>query len=149
MPTTRDEGAGLGLAAATKKEEGARHSPASVARARIGSLATMARTVNLAVIPGDGIGTEVVAEGLKVLAAVAPAHGLTFTLTHYDLGATRYNATGETLPASSVLGGVILAMAGRRPESRPEIVARMTGADAVARLDGLGGRPGAHRDAER
>ena len=30
----------------------------------------MARTINLAVIPGDGIGTEVVAEGLKVLDVV-------------------------------------------------------------------------------
>ena len=31
----------------------------------------MARTINLAVIPGDGIGNEVVAEGLKVLDVVA------------------------------------------------------------------------------
>jgi 3-isopropylmalate dehydrogenase len=59
----------------------------------------MTRTVNLAVIAGDGIGTEVVAEGLKVLNAVAPAHGLSFNTTDYDLGARRYNRTGETLPA--------------------------------------------------
>ena len=56
--------------------------------------------VKLAVIPGDGIGTEVVAEGLKVLAAVAPSAGLSVSTTEYDLGARRYNATGETLPAS-------------------------------------------------
>lgn len=62
----------------------------------------MTRTVNLAVIAGDGIGTEVVAEGLKVLNAVAPAHGLAFTTTDYDLGARRYNATGETLPAAAL-----------------------------------------------
>jgi 3-isopropylmalate dehydrogenase len=62
----------------------------------------MTRTVNLAVIAGDGIGTEVVAEGLKVLNAVAPAHGLAFTTTDYDLGARRYNKTGETLPASAL-----------------------------------------------
>jgi 3-isopropylmalate dehydrogenase len=60
------------------------------------------RTVNLAVIAGDGIGTEVVAEGLKVLNAVAPAHGLSFTTTDYDLGARRYNKTGETLPAAAL-----------------------------------------------
>ena len=60
----------------------------------------MTTNVKLAVIPGDGIGTEVVAEGLKVLDAVAPTSGLTFVPTHYDLGAKRYNATGETLPAS-------------------------------------------------
>ncbi|MEY2635266.1 MAG: hypothetical protein RIS75_1206 [Actinomycetota bacterium] len=62
----------------------------------------MTRTVNLAVIAGDGIGTEVVAEGLKVLNAVAPAHGLSFTTTDYDLGARRYNRTGETLPAEAL-----------------------------------------------
>ncbi|MEY4323040.1 MAG: hypothetical protein RL410_821 [Actinomycetota bacterium] len=62
----------------------------------------MTRTVNLAVIAGDGIGTEVVAEGLKVLNAVAPAHGLSFTTTDYDLGARRYNKTGETLPAAAL-----------------------------------------------
>ena len=56
--------------------------------------------LNLAVIPGDGIGTEVVAEGLKVLSAVAPSVGLSIATTHYDLGARRYTATGETLPAS-------------------------------------------------
>ena len=53
---------------------------------------------NLAVVPGDGIGTEVVAEGLKVLDAVAPLHGASFARTEYDLGARRYHATGETLP---------------------------------------------------
>ncbi|GII61973.1 3-isopropylmalate dehydrogenase [Sphaerisporangium krabiense] len=50
--------------------------------------------IRLAVIPGDGIGREVVAEGLKVLDAV----GLKLETTTYDLGAARYNATGETLP---------------------------------------------------
>jgi 3-isopropylmalate dehydrogenase len=56
--------------------------------------------LKLAVIPGDGIGTEVVAEGLKVLDAVAPSVGLSITATEYDLGARRYNATGETLPGA-------------------------------------------------
>ncbi|MEZ5116216.1 MAG: 3-isopropylmalate dehydrogenase [Candidatus Nanopelagicales bacterium] len=62
----------------------------------------MTRTLRLAVIPGDGIGTEVVAEGLKVLDAVGSRHGLAFERTEYDLGARRYNATGETLPDSVV-----------------------------------------------
>jgi 3-isopropylmalate dehydrogenase len=56
------------------------------------------RTVKLAVIPGDGIGPEVVAEGLKVLAAVAPRHGLRLDTTEYALGARRWHETGETLP---------------------------------------------------
>ena len=53
---------------------------------------------DLAVIGGDGIGPEVVAEGLKVLEAVdAPAK---FAITSYDLGADRWQRTGEVLPDS-------------------------------------------------
>jgi 3-isopropylmalate dehydrogenase len=52
--------------------------------------------MRLAVIAGDGIGPEVVAEGLKVLGAVAPD----LETTPYDLGATRWQRTGELLPDS-------------------------------------------------
>ncbi len=62
----------------------------------------MPRTLNIALIPGDGIGTEVVAEAMKVLAAIAPEADLEVTSTEYDLGARRYNATGELLPDSVV-----------------------------------------------
>lgn len=55
----------------------------------------------IAVIGGDGIGPEVVGEGLKVLAAAAA--GLSVTTTTYDLGAARWHRTGETLP-DTVLG---------------------------------------------
>jgi len=55
-------------------------------------------TLRLAVIAGDGIGPEVVAEGLKVLDAVAPAYDLRVETTAYDLGAARWHRTGETLP---------------------------------------------------
>jgi 3-isopropylmalate dehydrogenase len=54
----------------------------------------------LAVIPGDGIGPEVVAEGLKVLDVIAAKHGLNFTKTEYELGAKYWHKTGETLPDS-------------------------------------------------
>src|SRR6476619_4111182 len=57
-------------------------------------------TVNLAVIGGDGIGPEVVAEGLKVLEAVTGDSGPKIHTTEYDLGARRWHATGETLPDS-------------------------------------------------
>jgi 3-isopropylmalate dehydrogenase len=60
----------------------------------------MARSVRLAVIAGDGIGPEVVAEGLKVLDAVTPAYDVKVERTEYDLGARRWHATGETLPDS-------------------------------------------------
>ena len=58
----------------------------------------MSRTLNLALIPGDGIGTEVVAEAMKVLLALAPLADVTIETTEYDLGAKRYNETGELLP---------------------------------------------------
>lgn len=60
----------------------------------------MSRTINLAVIAGDGIGTEVVSEGLKVLDVIAKKYDLTFNKTHYDLGAGYWHRTGEVLPDS-------------------------------------------------
>lgn len=62
----------------------------------------MPTTLNLALIPGDGIGTEVVAEAMKVLGAIAPAADLQVRATEYDLGARRYNATGELLTPAMV-----------------------------------------------
>ncbi len=55
--------------------------------------------MRLAVIPGDGIGPEVVTEALKVLAEVVP----NAEISKYDLGASRWHSTGELLP-ESVLG---------------------------------------------
>ena len=50
----------------------------------------------IAVVAGDGIGTEVVAQGLKVLDAVLSG----VETRSYDLGAARYHRTGEVLPDS-------------------------------------------------
>ena len=74
---------------------------------------------SLAVIGGDGIGPEVVAEGLKVLAAATTGQ-VQFDLQHYDLGAQRYLATGEVLP-DAVLeelrahDAILLGAVGGRP----------------------------------
>ncbi|MEU7366084.1 3-isopropylmalate dehydrogenase [Streptomyces hygroscopicus] len=57
----------------------------------------MSRSIRLAVIPGDGIGQEVVAQGLKVLSAALP-QDVKLETRSYDLGARRWHATGETLP---------------------------------------------------
>src|SRR6266576_1727520 len=54
------------------------------------------RSIRLAVLAGDGIGPEVVAEGLKVLEAA----GVQADQTPYDLGAARWHRTGEVLPDS-------------------------------------------------
>ncbi|MPY84617.1 MAG: 3-isopropylmalate dehydrogenase [Actinophytocola sp.] len=72
--------------------------------------------MRLAVIPGDGIGPEVVTEALKVLAEVAPS-AFDLETTNYDLGAARWHSTGELLP-ESVLGelrqhdGILLGAVG-------------------------------------
>ncbi|CAN2210661.1 LeuB Isocitrate/isopropylmalate dehydrogenase [Candidatus Nanopelagicaceae bacterium] len=58
------------------------------------------KKINLAVIGGDGIGPEVVAQGLRVLDKVAAKHGVTFEKTEYDLGAGYWHRTGEVLPDS-------------------------------------------------
>ncbi|MDF9806874.1 3-isopropylmalate dehydrogenase [Streptomyces sp. HB372] len=57
----------------------------------------MSRSIDLAVIPGDGIGQEVVAQGLKVLNAVLP-QDVKLETKEYDLGAQRWHRTGDTLP---------------------------------------------------
>ncbi|BBY21687.1 3-isopropylmalate dehydrogenase [Mycobacterium stomatepiae] len=54
--------------------------------------------MKLAIIGGDGIGPEVVAEAVKVLDAVKPG----VQKTEYDLGARRFHATGELLPESAL-----------------------------------------------
>ncbi|MEN9740445.1 MAG: hypothetical protein RLZ72_711 [Actinomycetota bacterium] len=56
----------------------------------------MSRVLNLAVIPGDGIGPEVTAEALKVLRA-AIGSAAEVKATEYTLGAAHYLATGEVL----------------------------------------------------
>ncbi len=54
----------------------------------------------IAVVPGDGIGPEVIAQGIRVLQAVTAATGTDLDFVSYDLGAERYLRTGEILPDS-------------------------------------------------
>ncbi|MFT4469738.1 3-isopropylmalate dehydrogenase [Arthrobacter sulfonylureivorans] len=60
------------------------------------------KAFSLAVIPGDGIGPEVVAEAVKVLEAATAGGDATFELTEYPLGAEHWLATGETLPEETL-----------------------------------------------
>jgi len=57
----------------------------------------MGKSYKIAVIPGDGTGPEVVAEGLKVLKVASAKFGFTMDLTYYDLGGERYKRTGEIM----------------------------------------------------
>ncbi|MGB1005573.1 MAG: tartrate dehydrogenase [Thalassobaculaceae bacterium] len=54
--------------------------------------------LKIAVIPGDGIGWEVVPEGLKVLEAVGGRHNLDFQFTEFDWGCERFHKTGKFMP---------------------------------------------------
>ncbi|MHC4938029.1 MAG: 3-isopropylmalate dehydrogenase [Planctomycetota bacterium] len=56
----------------------------------------------IAVIPGDGIGEEVVREGIKVLETVAAVTGFEYQLETYPYGAEHYLKTGETFPDSAL-----------------------------------------------
>lgn len=62
----------------------------------------MTKSFNLAVIGGDGIGPEVVAEGLKVLDVLSAKYGVTFNKKEYELGARLWHKTGETLPDATL-----------------------------------------------
>lgn len=57
---------------------------------------------NIAVIPGDGTGPEVVREGLKVLRAVSEKLGFEYELTEYDFGGDKYLRTGSILPKEAL-----------------------------------------------
>ena len=65
-------------------------------------MSTGSTTKRIAVIPGDGVGKEVIPEAVKVVKAVAAATGREVTLTDFDWGADRYLRDGTTLPADAV-----------------------------------------------
>jgi len=60
------------------------------------------RTYQIAVIPGDGTGPEVVQEGIKVLDAACTKHDVKLQYEYYDFGGERYLKTGELLPDSAI-----------------------------------------------
>ena len=62
----------------------------------------MNKVFKIAVIPGDGIGPELVREGLKVLKAVSEIGGIKYELVKYNVGGDEYLRTGETLPGSVI-----------------------------------------------
>jgi 3-isopropylmalate dehydrogenase len=61
-----------------------------------------ASPLRVAVVPGDGIGGEVIAQAVSALRAVAESAGRTLRLTEFPWGAEHYLKTGETLPADAV-----------------------------------------------
>lgn len=60
------------------------------------------KSYNVAVLPGDGTGPEVVREAIKVLDAAQRKFQFRLAYTTYDFGGARYLKTGETLPDSAL-----------------------------------------------
>jgi len=56
----------------------------------------------IAVGPGDGIGPEIITEGVKILEAVAKKYGHEFTLTYVDIGGVAIDKYGTSLPDESL-----------------------------------------------
>ncbi|WP_076351392.1 3-isopropylmalate dehydrogenase [Paludisphaera borealis] len=54
--------------------------------------------LKIGVIPGDGVGPEVIEASLAILEKVARQDGIEYTLEHFNLGGERYLATGDVLP---------------------------------------------------
>ncbi len=62
----------------------------------------MTKAYDIAVIPGDGTGPEVIREGIKVLKTVAEMCDFQITFTHYPWGGEHYLASGEVLPEGAL-----------------------------------------------
>mgnify|MGYP001572689779 CR=1 FL=1 len=80
----------------------------------------------IAIVPGDGTGTEVIREAVKVLDVVAQKHKFTCEKTNYDLGGERYLKTGDLLPESvmkelSGMNAILLGAVGH-PGVKPGIL---------------------------
>ncbi|KAF0119555.1 MAG: 3-isopropylmalate dehydrogenase [bacterium] len=83
---------------------------------------------SIAVIPGDGTGPEVIAEGLKIMKVASEINGFKYDTMEYDLGGERYLRTGETLPDSVVeelqkVDAIYLGAIGH-PDVKPGILER-------------------------
>ncbi|MDP8218121.1 MAG: 3-isopropylmalate dehydrogenase [Candidatus Theseobacter exili] len=84
------------------------------------------KTYNIAVMPGDGTGPEVILEGIKVIESVAARRNFKMEWTNFDFGGERYKKTGEILPDSAIdeLGkfdAIYLGAIGH-PEVKPGIL---------------------------
>ena len=59
-------------------------------------------TIKIAVIPGDGIGKEVIPEGIRALEAAGSIHGVNFAWTEFDWSCETYHKTGRMMPEDGI-----------------------------------------------
>ena len=95
--------------------------------------------MKIAVMPGDGVGKEVVPEGLRVLRAAADKFGFSFTTTDYPHGAEHYLATGVTLPEADLreLGGhdaILFGAVGADPRGNARIPQGLIETDILLKM---------------
>ena len=62
----------------------------------------MAQTYKICLLPGDGIGPEIIAEGVKVLDAIAAKYGVSFEYTEALIGGRAIDETGRALPEATL-----------------------------------------------
>ena len=86
----------------------------------------MPKEYKISVIPGDGTGPEVIAEGVKVIKAAADRCGFVCRFDHYNIGGEHYKKTGEILPEkvldSLSLSDAIYLGAIGHPDVKPGIL---------------------------
>ena len=58
--------------------------------------------ITVALIPGDGIGTEVMPQGVRVLEAAGKKHGLNFHFQEFDWSCETYLSTGRMMPEDGI-----------------------------------------------
>lgn len=87
---------------------------------------TMKGTYTIAVVPGDGVGPEVVREGLKVLRRISEIEGFRLQTVEYPFGGEHFLRTGETLPQTALkemsqMDAIYLGAIGH-PEVKPGLL---------------------------
>jgi 3-isopropylmalate dehydrogenase len=95
--------------------------------------------LKIAVMPGDGIGKEVVAEGLKVLKIAAKTFGFTYDTTDYPFGAEHYLKTKITLPDSALKelaahDAILFGAVGADPRGNAQIPQGLIETDILLRM---------------
>ena len=70
--------------------------------ASINPILQMSSSYKLAVLPGDGIGPEVMAQAIQVLDTVASRSGITFSYNHQLVGGAAIDAVGKALPPETI-----------------------------------------------
>src|SRR4051812_47202322 len=95
--------------------------------------------MKIAVMPGDGVGKEVIPEGLKVLNVVARKFGFKYSTTDYPFGAEHYLETGITLPDSALkeIGGhdvILFGAVGADPRGSARIPQGLIETDILLKM---------------